>query len=125
MVQQHAAIPSSRHAMSKRRKQDNEFSTEVAPKLTDHHMRRKSSQRYGQFRSIEKEQEQQKMVATGWFALFLAVVSLFVWPAILGPSAVLFGIMSWIQGSHVLGIWSIVLGVLSFLAYLILVPLYG
>ena len=63
-------------------------------------------------------------VAVGWFALALAIASLFVWPALLGPAAVLFGFVSWMQGSRALGIWSIVLGIISFIAYLALAPLY-
>lgn len=53
---------------------------------------------------------------TGWIALALAFLSLFVWPAILGPIAVVAGIVAWMRGSRALGIGSIVLGLISFLA---------
>ena len=52
---------------------------------------------------------------TGWIALTLAFLSLFVWPAILGPIAVVAGIVAWMRGSRALGIGSIVLGLISFL----------
>lgn len=72
----------------------------------------------------EPDKTEQGGVAVGWFSLALAIASLFVWPALLGPAAVLFGFISWMQGSRALGIWSIVLGIISFIAYLALVPLY-
>ncbi len=62
---------------------------------------------------------------TGWIALALAFLSLFVWPAILGPIAVVAGIVAWMRGSRALGIGSIVLGLISFLVSLFLLPLYA
>ncbi len=62
---------------------------------------------------------------TGWIALTLAFLSLFVWPAILGPIAVVAGIVAWMRGSRALGIGSIVLGLISFLVSLFLLPLYA
>jgi hypothetical protein len=61
----------------------------------------------------------------GWIALVLAIASLFVWPVVLGPAGALLGLAAWSQGSRGLGVWSIVLGVISFLSYLVLVPLYS
>jgi hypothetical protein len=61
----------------------------------------------------------------GWFALALAIASLFVWPAVLGPAGAVLGLAAWVQGSRGLGIGAIILGVISFLSYLVLVPLYS
>lgn len=61
----------------------------------------------------------------GWVAIVLAVASLFYWPAVLGPAAAIFGVVAYIRGSRALGVWSVVLGLLSLLAFLYLVPYYS
>jgi hypothetical protein len=62
--------------------------------------------------------------AAGWTALVLAILSLFVWPVLLGGTAAVVGYVAFRQGSRGLGAWSITLGLMSALVYLILVPLY-
>ena len=57
--------------------------------------------------------------------LFLAIASLFVWSAVLGPAAVVLGFIAWARGSRTLGLWSIAIGVVSFFAYFVLVPFYS
>lgn len=78
-----------------------------------------------EFRAVETEEAGKSTGYVGWVAIVLAVASLFVWPAVLGPAAILLGFISWVQGSRALGIWSVVLGVISFIAYIALVPLYS
>lgn len=78
-----------------------------------------------EFRAVETEEEGRSAGYVGWIAIVLAVASLFVWPAVLGPAAILLGFISWVQGSRALGIWSVALGVISFIAYIALVPLYS
>ncbi|QYR20118.1 DUF4190 domain-containing protein [Paenibacillus sp. sptzw28] len=63
-------------------------------------------------------------VATGWSALVLAVMSWFIWPVLLGVSAAVVGYIAFRQGARVLGIWSITLGLIAMLSYLVLIPVY-
>ncbi|MFS1513504.1 DUF4190 domain-containing protein [Chengkuizengella sp. SCS-71B] len=59
----------------------------------------------------------------GIISLVFALASWFIYPLILGPAAAVFGFVAWYQGSRTLGGWSIALGVIAFLAYMVL-PLY-
>ncbi|WP_166243759.1 hypothetical protein [Paenibacillus turpanensis] len=54
----------------------------------------------------------------GWLALVLAIASLFVWPSVLGPSAIVVGFISYVRGTRALGVWSMVLGLISFVTFL-------
>lgn len=73
---------------------------------------------------IEPETAVTQNAAMGWLALTLAIASLFFWPAILGPAAAIIGFFALTRGNRALGIWSIVIGLISFMAYIVLVPLY-
>jgi hypothetical protein len=72
-----------------------------------------------------RERVQEKPRYMGWLALILAVASLFVWPAVLGPAGAVLGFMALARGHRALGIWSIVIGLISFAAYFLLVPYYS
>jgi hypothetical protein len=61
----------------------------------------------------------------GWIAIIMAIVSLFYWPAVLGPAAAVFGVIAFMRGSRALGTWSVVLGLVAVLAFLFLVPYYS
>lgn len=63
--------------------------------------------------------------AIGWIAIVLAVASLFYWPIVLGPAAAVMGVIAYFQGNRSLGVWSVVLGLLSLLAFLFLIPYYS
>ena len=58
----------------------------------------------------------------GWTALILAIASLFVWPAVLGPAAAVMGLFAYARDQRTLGIWSIIIGLMSLVAYLFLLP---
>jgi hypothetical protein len=60
----------------------------------------------------------------GWIALTVAVISLFAWPVILGPLAVLAGIAAAASGSRMLGVCSAVLGMISIVILLAIAPMY-
>jgi hypothetical protein len=60
----------------------------------------------------------------GWVALIMAIASLFIWPAVLGPAAAVIGFVAMMRGNRALGIWSIVIGLIAFVAYIALVPYY-
>jgi len=61
----------------------------------------------------------------GWIGLILAVASLFIMPAILGPAAAVIGFVAYVRGSRALGVWAVALGLLALLAFLFLVPYYS
>jgi hypothetical protein len=72
----------------------------------------------------QKVREDTDTSITGWAALAIAIASLFVFPFILAPASVVLGFMAWYQGSRALAAWSIIIGAVSFFAYLVIVPLY-
>lgn len=74
---------------------------------------------------VDPETAVTQHAAFGWLGLILAIASLFFWPAILGPAGAMIGFLAISQGSRALGIWSIVLGAISFISYILLAPLYG
>lgn len=104
---------------------DEEYAAEVAVPA-DQGIDRTSDRNQGETNTLNQERDTAAgKTMMGWFALALAIASLFVWPAILGPGAVLFGFVAWSQGSRTLGVWSIVLGIISFVAYLAVAPIFG
>ncbi|GGD71262.1 DUF4190 domain-containing protein [Paenibacillus nasutitermitis] len=62
--------------------------------------------------------------AAGWAALVLSLLSWFVWPLLLGATGAVVGFIAYRQGAKSLGLWSMVLGLISFLAYLVIIPIY-
>jgi hypothetical protein len=61
----------------------------------------------------------------GYAALILALLSMFIWPVILGPAAIILGFMAYSGGKRGLGSWSIALGLLSFAAYFLLMRMHS
>ncbi|TLS50362.1 hypothetical protein FE782_20255 [Paenibacillus antri] len=58
----------------------------------------------------------------GWVGIFLAIASFFVLGSILGPAAIVVGFMAFAKGRKKLGIWSMGLGIISFVIFLALLP---
>lgn len=54
----------------------------------------------------------------GYVAIFIAVLSLFLLPGLVGPVSAVVGFMAYVRGSRKLGIWSIVLGTIAFVSFL-------
>lgn len=79
-----------------------------------------------EFRGMEEKVSQRQSAArgdtAGWISLLLAVASLFFWPALLGPAAVIAGAASFFAGSRALGAWAVGLGLLSLVGYFFWVP---
>ncbi|WP_409341308.1 hypothetical protein [Paenibacillus sp. MBLB4367] len=73
----------------------------------------------------DAEAKSSEGAALGWFGLVLAVISLFVWPAVIGTIAVIVGIVAYVRGSRGLGAWTMGIGLVSLLAYFFLVPYYA
>ncbi|WP_128896033.1 hypothetical protein [Longirhabdus pacifica] len=74
--------------------------------------------------NIAREQGQESSNMIGLIAIILSISSFFMFPAVLGPAGAVVGLITYTQGNVTLGIWSIVLGLTSFVAYFILLPLF-
>lgn len=100
---------------------DEEFAAEYAPyNLANFNRDRNQEMRD----SVEADaQDVGANTTLGIVSLVFALASWFIYPLILGPAAAVFGFIAWYQGSRTLGGWSIALGVIAFLAYMVL-PLY-
>ncbi|MCZ8518738.1 MULTISPECIES: hypothetical protein [Paenibacillus] len=98
-----------------------EYAAEVAPPLTTHSIRQPVSKAEGQ----ESAGATSAMKWIGYTAIILAVLSLFMAPALLGSSAALFGFFAFVLGQRAIGALSILIGLISLAGYFILVPLYA
>lgn len=58
----------------------------------------------------------------GWVGIVLAIASFFVLGSILGPVAVVVGFMAFAKGRRKLGVWSMGLGIISFVLFLASLP---
>lgn len=95
-----------------------EYAAEVASPASDHPMVRETE-------TDADDEAVQTHHFFGWFALVVAVASLFVWPAVLGPVGAIIGIYAILNEQKTLGILSIIIGAVSFIGFLFLVPLYS
>lgn len=62
--------------------------------------------------------------AWGITALVLAIAAWFIWPALLGPAAIITGFVAFRQGRRALGSWSIALGLIAFIANIAITPFF-
>jgi hypothetical protein len=85
----------------------------------------RDTEKYREHRTVEGEQDGPRSKAFGWVAIILAIASLFYWPAVLGPTAAVVGVVAYNRGNKALGIWSVTLGLVSLLAYLYWVPYFS
>jgi|SRR5690625_1158375 len=67
-----------------------------------------------------REQEGSRMI--GFSSIALAIISLFVWPVVLGSAAIITGIVSYVKGNKGLGVAGIVIGIISFIAAMMFYP---
>jgi hypothetical protein len=77
-------------------------------------------------RSINEHDSQVRSAGNslGWVALAFGVISLFLWPLLMGATAAVLGFVAYREGSRTLGVWSITLGLIAVAAYFLLSPLY-
>ncbi|SEB41295.1 hypothetical protein [Paenibacillus sp. GP183] len=75
--------------------------------------------------SVDKSANLSRSKRIGYAALILALLSMFIWPVILGPAAIILGFMAYSGGKRGLGSWSIALGLLSFAAYFLLMRMHS
>ncbi|MBP1992830.1 DUF4190 domain-containing protein [Paenibacillus eucommiae] len=96
-----------------------EYAAEITAPLTEQHNGRRDESH--ESRSAGAGLQSRKI---GYTALFIALAALFVWPAILGPIAVVLGFIAFRGGSKSLGTWSISIGLVTFIAYFLLLPYF-
>lgn len=119
--QKHSAdVSKARHSLElDSRPYNEEMAAEIAPPAAA--VRPDRSKR---LRNNAVQETRSAGIATGWSALVLAVLSWFIWPVLLGVAAAVVGYVAFRQGARVLGIWSITLGLIAVLSYLVLIPVY-
>jgi hypothetical protein len=61
----------------------------------------------------------------GLVALAMSIASLFVLPQWFGLAGIVLGGAAWLMGFRGLGLWSIIIGSISLIAYIVLVPYYS
>lgn len=75
---------------------------------------------------VESEQENDaQMQWVGWASLAVSIISLFFYPAFLGPVGIVGGIIAFWSGNRALGGWSVAIGLISLAAYFIFLPFYA
>ncbi|GIP39632.1 hypothetical protein J31TS4_29120 [Paenibacillus sp. J31TS4] len=72
----------------------------------------------------EQETDRPQGRTLGWVGLITAILSLFVFPTILGPTATVLGFLAYLQGNRTMGVWSVVLGLISLGTALFLSPYF-
>lgn len=106
-----ATKPSS--SLEEKKSFDEEYASEVAPQPS-----RPITQ-------SDAAKDETGGATIGMFALILSIVSLFILPSILGPVGAVAGFIAYYRGSKALGVWSIAIGLISFMSYFILSPLFS
>ncbi|WP_341278387.1 hypothetical protein [Paenibacillus sp. FSL H8-0537] len=62
--------------------------------------------------------------ALGWVGLVFAIVSWFLWPALMGAAAAVLGFVAYRQGAKGLGSWAVTIGLIAFVLAVVIIPLY-
>ncbi|WP_274363277.1 hypothetical protein [Paenibacillus thermotolerans] len=101
--------------------EDGQHNEEYAAELT---APRASERRGRTEREGAGEEKQAPAASLGYVAIFLAVLSLFLLPGMLGPVSAVVGFMAFVNGSRKLGVWSIVLGTIAFVSFLTTIRSY-
>lgn len=77
----------------------------------------------GMENSGEETNERSRWI--GYTALAVAILSLFILPFLFGATAVFLGFIAIVQGNKTVGVWSVILGIVSVAGYFLLAPLYS
>lgn len=75
--------------------------------------------------AAEEARTNEKSRWLGYTALAVAVLSMFMFPRLFGSAAIVLGSISYLQGMRALGVWSVILGLVSLAGYFLLLPLYS
>lgn len=95
--------------------QDGRHNEEYAAELT---VPRGAAERERTTQDERAQEQRAPATSLGYAAIFIAVLSLFLLPGLLGPVSAVVGFMAYVRGSRKLGIWSIVFGMISFVGFL-------
>jgi hypothetical protein len=95
-----------------------EYSAEIAAPLANRQFVRNE----GDDKAAQEEEAATGGAWLGWLALATAILSLFVWPTVLGSAAVVAGVIAFWLGSRALGVWSATIGLVALAAYFLLLP---
>lgn len=60
----------------------------------------------------------------GWLALALSIISLFVWPVVLGAAGIIIGFIARRRGAEGLGAWAIGIGIASIVIGIFIAPFF-
>jgi len=74
--------------------------------------------------SVNRAETADQRMGIGWFAIILSIVSWFVWPAVLGTAGMVMGLIAYFRGHRSLGLWAIILGLISLVISVLLIPYY-
>lgn len=110
--------------------QDTEFAADIVPGIPYQTQRRNTS--HGVLIEPEDDRPQIQSQSNngaktagrgmGITAIVLAIISLFILPVLLGPVSIVLGYLAYSKGQRSLGLWSMVLGALAFLAAVLFLP---
>lgn len=101
---------------------EEEYAAEIA--VADSNLRRTERPNAVSKRNGDVAPTNQGGRTMGWIALIFSFVSLFLWPVIMGPTAIVLGAVALFQGNRAMAVWSMVIGMIAFVAYLALLPFY-
>jgi hypothetical protein len=76
-------------------------------------------------RNDEHRGEEANGAGLGWLALALSIISLFIWPVLLGAAGIIVGFIARRRGAETLGAWAIGIGIVAIIVRLFIMPFYG
>ena len=118
-------LPSSTELFVRTNDEDVESAAELAVPARDRLIQPEDDRPYdGGMTAVREEDAVQGGTILGWIALLLGISSLFVWPSVMGPAAVVVGFMAYVRGRKALGVWSMVLGFIAFITFLAMLAYY-
>jgi hypothetical protein len=75
-------------------------------------------------RNDERGEEKADGTGAGWLALALSILSLFIWPVLLGAAGIIVGFIARRRGAETLGAWAIGIGIVAIIVRLFIMPFY-
>ncbi|BDG36804.1 DUF4190 domain-containing protein [Parageobacillus sp. VR-IP] len=76
-------------------------------------------------RNDERGEEEADGAGLGWLALALSIISLFIWPVLLGAAGIIVGFIARRRGAETLGAWAIGIGIVAIIVRLFIMPFYS
>ncbi|SFA38150.1 hypothetical protein SAMN05192569_100136 [Parageobacillus thermantarcticus] len=72
----------------------------------------------------ERGKEETDGAGLGWLALALSIISLFIWPVLMGAAGIIVGFIARRRGAETLGAWAIGIGAVAMIVRLFIMPFY-